>query len=147
MKINTTMHKRTLERSLFCLLFVLSAHVIGLACSCKGLPDGRPVASEVEKSDFVIIGRTASIDISTAKITVERIYKGNLVVGEQIDFYQNRPDDCRMYFEKVGRKYLLYFTRPKGSTYSASTCGRSKRINRASEDLAYLNKFGAFPSI
>ena len=58
-------------------------------------------------------------------------------------FAQGNGVNCLMRFseETIGDRMLLYEGRPPaGTPWSVSFCGRSARIERATEDLLYLDK-------
>lgn len=58
-------------------------------------------------------------------------------------FSQGNGTNCRMRFseETIGDRILLYEARPPvGTPWSVSFCGRSSGVERAAEDLLYLDK-------
>ncbi|MEQ1644795.1 MAG: hypothetical protein ABL959_15205, partial [Pyrinomonadaceae bacterium] len=119
---------------------ILSANVTSFGCWCR---DPGPVLDRVEDSKFVIVGRLASVGETKAKIVVERIYKGSLKVGDQLDFEQGQFTDCVRGFgiHEIGQEYLFYLNAPSNEpTYAASICNGSNVLARAFDDLAYLDK-------
>jgi hypothetical protein len=135
-------NKPNFKLLLVCLALILSANVAGFGCWCV---DAGPVLDQVEKSKFVIVGRLASISDAKAKIVVERVYKGWLKAGDQLDFVQGQFGDCIRGFGsgEIGQQYLFYLNSPSNARlYTASICNRSNKVARAFDDLAYLDKIG-----
>lgn len=94
--------------------------------------------------------------VRTARMVVEKVYKGNVKVGDEITFGHGSGSDCISTYdeEDIGDKYLLYLRAPsRGGPYSddddvnmdaplryySSYCGRNSGFERAVDDLAYLN--------
>ncbi|HEX8293526.1 MAG TPA: hypothetical protein VF570_17320 [Pyrinomonadaceae bacterium] len=80
--------------------------------------------------------------ISTSMI-VERVYKGGLKPGDEMVFGQGGGGNCVWTFEQddVGDSYLFYLTRFKDTAlWYAGTCGRSRPVGGAHDDLLYLDK-------
>jgi len=129
-----------LRRLFLCLALILSAYVAGFGCWCR---DPGPVFDQFERSKSVIVGRLAAVTETEAILVIDRVYKGELGVGDQLRFVQGTFGDCIRGFDsdEIGQQYLFYLDRPlKGSMYEASTCNRSNRLTLAFDDLAYLNK-------
>lgn len=134
------LNKANLKFLLVCLALILSAHVVGFACWCR---DAGPVLDQFERSKSVIVGRLASVSEAEATLAVDRVYKGDLRVGDQIRFVQGTFGDCLRGFtsEEIGKQYLFYLVSPsKESMYEASICNRSNELALAFDDLAYLDK-------
>jgi hypothetical protein len=76
------------------------------------------------------------------RLTVERVFKGNLKPGEKFDF-QNEGL-CILSFSKrsIGKRFLLYLgERPaKQSSWGAGLCSRSGSLNATADDVLYLEK-------
>jgi hypothetical protein len=72
---------------------------------------------------------------------VERVYKGNVKVKEQFKFLQEVWCPSSFYEIGVGTDILLYLKAPKEQNHSwnVSTCGRTKPVLQAAEDLLYLD--------
>ena len=95
--------------------------------------------------------RKPIMTITSIKMIVEKVYKGNLKVGEEMIFGQGESD-CLVEFreEEVGTKFLFYLEprERKPKLWYADSCGRSKTlpnypsryIEDAAQDLAYLDK-------
>lgn len=136
--------KRTSPKTLLLSLgIVLIANTAILACSC-GEPV--PVLDQFERSEFVFTGRLTMADRTKAVITVERTYKGKLKAGETLDFVNGGHGDCSRGYRTadVGREYLFYLSVPtEGSMFNPSLCSRSTAVERAFDDLSYLNKLPA----
>lgn len=125
---------------LLSLAFILTVNTAVFACSCK---EAGPVLDQVERSEFIIVGRLTSAYKAQATIEVDRVFKGSIKVGEQLDFVNGGHGDCsRGYSSKdIGQKYLFYLSKPdEGFMFNPSLCGRSNLIERAFDDLAYLEQ-------
>ena len=145
----------------FFLFIVLVSVRTAEACSCGASPT---VLDSFNRSDVVVVVSAASVEkaepaetaapgrmsdgtnyvdgVKWTTVRVEQVFKGALTVGEEIIFNQGGGADCIWTFneEDIGKKFLFYLDRPKGSTHwLAWTCGRSGRVDRAADDLLYLN--------
>ncbi len=126
---------------------------IAFACTCA---PKRPVLDEYEWAQVVMIARIASVEkaakadktdhdygVRSSRLVVEKVYKGDVRVGEELVFAQGNGMNCQMRFseETIGDQILLYEGRPPaGTPWSASFCGRSTGVKSATEDLLYLDK-------
>lgn len=126
---------------------------VAFACTCA--PRGS-VLDEYESASVVMIARIASVEkaakadktdhdygIRSARLVVEKVYKGDVRVGEELVFAQGNGMNCLMRFseENIGHRILLYAGRPSsGTLWAVSFCGRSARVDIATEDLLYLDK-------
>ena len=126
------------------------------ACSCGPTPT---VLDAFEESDVVIIVRVISVEKVEAKsgdededyvdnvrsstVMVEKVYKGNVRVRDELVFRQGGGADCIWTFneELIGRRILFYLNRPEppDKLWYAVTCGRSSGVDGATEDFLYLN--------
>jgi hypothetical protein len=128
------------------------------ACSCA---PKRTVLDAYEGSDLVIIADAVSVEkakdkpgseeesagryggIVSTRMVVNKVYKGNLKVGDELNFAQGGGADCIWTFseESIGRKFLFYLDTPDPpSEYViAITCGRSILAEYAGDDLLYLD--------
>jgi hypothetical protein len=99
--------------------------------------------------------------VKSTTMRVEQVFKGKVKVGDQMIFAQGGGADCIWTFheESVGRKFLFYLKRfgdSKGviattsarsrqveradsTVWIAGTCGRSRNVDYAGDDLLYLN--------
>src|SRR5262245_3406310 len=134
------------------------------ACQCGRQPT---VLEAFDESDEVVILRAISVEkvkdsedehyvdgVRTTTLIVEKVFKGNLKVRDEIVFGQGGGADCIWTFdeESIGRRYLFYLTRPEKLTdrsYLPSKdpglwfgfgCGRSAGLGGATDDLLYLEK-------
>lgn len=120
------------------------------ACSCG--PPGT-VLQEFERASFVIVGEVVSVDkaepgqhyvddVRSARIIVERVFKGSLRTNDEMIFAQGGGGDCIWTFSEkdIGRRLLLYLSarRDGESFWYARYCGRSKGLEYAADDLSYL---------
>ncbi len=82
--------------------------------------------------------------IKQSKLTVEKVFKGNLKVGDILTFAQGGGADCVWTFSEkaVGNEYLFYLdAKPdKDKIWAAITCSRSNSVKYAAADLLYLEK-------
>ena len=73
---------------------------------------------------------------------VQKVFKGNVKEQDTISFAQGNGIDCLWDFheEMIGHQYLLYLNTPdQASDLWYLGQGRSIEINRAANDLKYLN--------
>lgn len=132
------------------------------ACSCGQQPT---VLDAFDSSDEVVILRTIAVEkaednerehhvdgVRSTTMVVERVFKGKLKVRDQIVFGQGGGADCIWTFKEefVGQQFLFYVNRPEKRSRSdylgskdpdlwfAVTCGRSRALAIATEDLLYL---------
>ena len=90
--------------------------------------------------------------VKSTTMVVEKVFKGDLKVSQQIVFGQGGGGDCIWTFNErsIGGQYLLYLSRPDEpatdpplgsrdpSLWVAFGCGRSTSVEGAAGDLAYL---------
>lgn len=131
------------------------------ACSCAPAP---PVLDAFERAEHVVVLRAVSVEraekaapegrtgdaehyvagVRSTTMRVERVYKGRLKVGEELTFGQGGGADCVWTFSEksVGQQYFFYLSSPPrgGKMWLAFTCGRSRGLRYAGDDLLYLNK-------
>ena len=122
----------------------------GRACSCAQKPT---VLDEYEWAGFVVIARAVSVEktddkghvngVSSTDMVVEKVFKGSLKVGEKMTFAQGGGANCIWTFseESVGERFLFYLRSGKEvpDVWMAGTCGRSRPVEYAVDDLLYLN--------
>ena len=147
------------------LLTLVAAPAI-FSCECVApVLKERTVSYEFERSETVIgvivltePDTSLPIEQQSAKVRIEKVYKGKVNVGEILTFGHSYNKDCLWHFSKanVGMSYLFYLAKPtKGLPYKTteeieksnaelkyyvSTCGRSAEIEKAVEDIAYLDE-------
>jgi len=128
-----------------------------LGCSCGPTPN---VLEAFDASGNVAILKAISVEkmevgsgesapyspvdgVSSTRMVVEKVYKGKLKVGDEITFVQGGGADCIWTFseESVGRTFLFYLQPGDKATsyWMAGVCGRSTSLERAGEDLLYLD--------
>jgi hypothetical protein len=124
------------------------------ACTCFGPPD---VEAGLDAAKNVAIFKVRSVEkyaegekgygyggYKQAKLTVEKVFKGNLKVGQELTFKQGGGGDCVWTYsdQSVGVEYLYFLgdkpTRDK--IWAAFICTRSNSVKFASADLLYLEK-------
>lgn len=123
------------------------------ACSCGPRPT---VLDSYEGSDSVVIARIVAVEKSAAterehypegvvaaKMAVEKVYKGNVKVGDEMTFAQGNGSDCLWTFkqEYVGDQVLLYVHSAyrRDGLWQVSFCGRSNNVEAVTDDLLYLD--------
>jgi len=120
------------------------------ACSCVAKPT---VLDQYDSAKNVVIAQVMSVEkadeslkyidnIKTTKLTVERVFKGDLKPGDEMIFAQGGGGDCIWTFseENVGKRFLFYLSSKSKdqSVWYAGICGRSRNLEYASDDLLYL---------
>ncbi len=152
---------KTLTRLfIVCLLQLIFVSFV-FACMC---PSGNSVRSEFDRSANVIraklepfeitkanieenvSGERLPLDISSMikkslpKLTVQEVLKGNLQVGEILDF--DGVFRCSLIFAGDGEEYLLYLgDRPKqGKLWQIPGCSKSGLIENRRADLLYIGQ-------
>jgi Protocatechuate 3,4-dioxygenase beta subunit len=159
--------KSLLLTSILVSLFFITAPTRVLACSCGGKPT---VLEEFDFSKVVVAGRIDSVQrlrpdegkydygaILSATLVVDKVYKGNIKVGDTLVLAQTSGSDCGFEWNEgqIGIKYLFYLGAPsetyhekalgqtiegpKVSMYVTSFCGRSTGLDHADDDLAFLD--------
>jgi hypothetical protein len=143
------------------LLILLLSFRTAEACSCGASPT---VLDSFNHADVVVVVTPVSVEkaepektappgqmsdgenyvdgVKSTSMRVEQVFKGTLKIGEEMIFLQGGGADCIWTFdeEAIGRKFLFYLKRFEGSNrWMAGTCGRSKPVEYASDDLLYLN--------
>jgi Carboxypeptidase regulatory-like domain len=141
---------RILVVSFIVVFFLGLTFTSAIACVLLPLPT---VLDAYERADVVIIARVVSIEktkepdpmhlnIRSATMVVQKVFKGNVKVQDAISFVQGNGIDCLWTFDKdtIGREYLLYLNRsgePSDLWYVGQ--GRSTDMSNAANDLRYLN--------
>jgi hypothetical protein len=133
------------------LLFILTVFIVDVrtvsACSCAGTPT---VLSQYEWAKNIVIVRAVSFEksetgidgIASTKMVVEKVFKGDLKAGDEMVFAQGGGGDCIWTFQKkdAGKQFLFYLYEKKDEqkVWFISICGRSRQLERAADDLLYL---------
>jgi hypothetical protein len=147
---------------ILCLFVLLIVRDSVRACSCGPRPT---VLDSYDSSDVVIITRLLSVEkvkdtddrryvggVRSSTMVVEKVFKGNLKVNDQMVFGQGGGADCIWTFKEewVGDQFLFYLRTPRKDSdrsylalsesewWFAVTCGRSTGSEYATEDLLYL---------
>lgn len=126
------------------------------ACECMLV--SRTVLDSYDDAAVVVVARVASFHktgenaaykvdgISSTRMAVEKVFKGSVKIGEEMEFYQGDNGECAWAFSEqtLGRRYLLYLgSYKKGpKLWYISVCGRSTDVDNAIDDLQYLNRLG-----
>jgi hypothetical protein len=126
------------------------------AKACECLLESRTVLDAYDDAALVVIARVASFEkagkdspyrvegINSTRMVVEKVFKGGVKVGEEMDFRQGDAGECVWAFseEMRGQRYLLYLSsRKEGQKlWYVFVCGRSTNVNQAIDDLRYLDR-------
>ncbi|HJU93271.1 MAG TPA: hypothetical protein VJ656_10085 [Pyrinomonadaceae bacterium] len=129
-------------------------------CSCGPKP---PVLDAYEHAQAVVIARIVSVSIDKsmlrrqreanneedlvgvgpATFLIEKVYKGRLPVNGEITVGTGPNAACIWSFleQSVGKQFLLYLrgVDGTGTVWGASTCGRTRGLDYAAEDLLFLD--------
>ena len=146
-----------LKRSISVVLLFLPAFFLasGTAkgCSCAIQPT---VQKEYDWASVVVVAQMISVEkgqtattrdrIQLTTMMVEKVFKRSVKLNEQIIFAQGGGADCVWMFndKDIGQRYLFYLHADDGikdkgpRLWIASTCGRSRRLEYAADDLLYL---------
>lgn len=147
-------------------LFLLTSEAA--ACECRAGDRTASASTAFEKAETVIVGTVVDItqpsperqdcDDQNVSIRVETVYKGKGLSGVILPFGQAGGRDCLWYFSKemIGKRFLLYLSKPTKARpyrttpeieasdapakYYVSTCGRSEAIEKAADQLEWLEK-------
>jgi hypothetical protein len=109
-------------------------------------------------SEVVAIARAISVEklsdesqkpmigtlVTSTRMEVEKVYKGNLRVGDKMVFGQGNGTHCTWVFDEsdIGKQYLFYLNSPSKDQklWYEYGLGRSNLRENAADDLLYLNK-------
>jgi len=152
--------KRYSVLPLFCLIVLLNVQTAE-ACSCGGKPT---VLDAFNLADVVVVVSAVSVEkakpeqtaapgrmsdgtnyvdgVKSTAMRVEQVFKGALKPGDEMIFLQGGGADCIWTFDEndIGKKFLFYLKQHREfARWMAGTCGRSRSIEYAGDDLLYLN--------
>lgn len=149
--------------SIFTILFNIQPVI---ACSCAEKPT---VLESYESANIIVETKLVSVEkfgaekdryerreIKSIKMVVDKVYKGNVKVGDKLIIGQGDGVSCAMTFDEkeIGKKMLFYLNESldnyqnhrfddkadaKNLSY-VSFCGRSNYIEGATDDLLFLKK-------
>jgi hypothetical protein len=118
------------------------------ACSCGG----ELTMDLAEKTPNIVILKLEDVDEDAkdkdgkvreiSRLKVEKVYKGNLKVGEIIN-HEEYGWSCSWSFDKksIGTEYLFYLNKPNDEGFwNGFICSRSTTLKDAGADLLYLDK-------
>jgi hypothetical protein len=133
------------------LLFILAIFVVDVrtanACSCGGTST---VLQGYEWAKNIVIVRAVSFEksekrvagIASTNMVVDKVFKGDLKAGDEMIFIQGGGADCIWTFQEkdAGKQFLFYLNESKNEqkAWYAGTCGRSRSLEQAADDLLYL---------
>jgi len=147
---------------LIAICVLLCAPALVHACSCGPRPT---VLDAFDRADEVVIVRAISVEkapdtdnhhyvdgVRSTTAVVEKVFKGNLKVRDEIVFGQGGGADCIWTFSEksIGYQFLFYLTSPEklanepylpskdAGLWFAFGCGRSTGLRGATDDLLYL---------
>jgi uncharacterized GH25 family protein len=132
-------------------LFFLTGSVIACSCSSPTLE------TAVENASYIVILKIQTVEkypkgekgygaggIKQSRLTVEKVFKGNLKIGQELLFAQGGGADCLWTFDEddIDREYLFFLSKNpvKNNFWLGFTCSRSGSLKGAAEDLMYLEK-------
>ncbi|MCG3157648.1 MAG: hypothetical protein DKINENOH_04284 [bacterium] len=125
--------------SMLAALVMIAAASPAQPCSCVPTP---PPAQAFEQADAVLTGMVIDIQEGpasyslTVRISASEVWKGKKDLTAEIITASNSAM-CGFYFQK-GKTYLIYaYENPEGRL-ATNNCTRTKLIDRAGEDLAFL---------
>ena len=121
------------------------------ACTCSS-PE---LADAVENAGNIVVLKVQTVEkyradetgygyggVKQSRMTVEKIFKGNLKVGQELIFAQGGGADCIFTFDEddVGTEYLFFLGgKPlKNNLWAGYICSRSNTLKGAAADLKYL---------
>lgn len=137
------------------------------ACSCGDKPtvlESYKGAELIVATKFVSVNKVSERQdedddgyIKSVKMVVERVFKGDVKVGDELIIGQGDGVSCAMVFEEesIGNKILFYLNSPRSDYKESNTpldsktdkysrvsfCGRSVRnAGKATDDLLFLEK-------
>jgi hypothetical protein len=150
-------HPRYRSLLFLTLLYVAFLLLPNTATACA-IPPKPTVLQAYNDSEVVVIARAISVEkvsnqsklpligtfVTSTTMQVEKVFKGNLRVGDKIVFGQGNSIRCTWVFyeEDVGKEYLFYLDSPPDDKELWYEFGfrRSKALEYANDDLLYLNK-------
>ncbi len=152
------MKKNSFGRQLFVALFIIFVFLFSAetsnACSCAV---SQAVNLAYQQTPNIVVLRVQSVEkyqegepnpngslSKQSKLIVEKVYKGNLKIGQELTFGQGVCCICIWGFseEMIGQDYLFYLSEKpdKDGVWYGSVCSRSNSVKNASADLLYLEK-------
>ncbi len=160
------------------IFLVIAVRSVSTALGCSCLRSGA-VDVAFKRADNVVVLKARSIErtekeqpalvtyggyggIKQTTLTVEKVYKGSLKVGQELIFAQGGGGDCIWTFteESIGQEFLFYLgagpldgkssenviaatgqfpTAAPKNIWTASTCSRSGGLKYRSNDIKYLD--------
>lgn len=137
---------------LLALLLLLASAGIAAACPCDQLTAdrafGRSKYVGVFKMRSVIKAeeqeKRYALGIKYVTMTVEKVFKGDLRVGQELTFHNAFPGNCSWIFRErdIGTDYLYYLDESRDGIFTAAMCTRSLPLQYRAADLRYLEHIG-----
>lgn len=124
------------------LLAVPLFSAVASGCKCA---DPGPPCQEVPGSELVFLGTVTKMTeqagehFKTVWMNVDHAFKGNL--NKTIELFDS--GECPGPILKIGRQYLMYTSGSPDDIVPARGCTRSRRVEEAREDLAFLKQYSA----
>ncbi|MBK7997032.1 MAG: hypothetical protein IPK14_27775 [Blastocatellia bacterium] len=142
------MFYKTCFLNLLFLFVVLFLDVnIAFGCSCLPAP---PLLDAYEKADTVVITRVVSLErepgttnyqgVLSTKMVVEKVFKGNLKIGDQMIFGQGGGGSCIWAFndKDIDQEFLFYLNSDNNQTLVCRNLGRSINMHYYLNNLKKL---------
>lgn len=140
-------------------MFLFSALLLsaGVAAACSCSPTD-PLDREFSDAENVAIMKLTAVtktdgteqyssvnNIKRSTLTVVKVFKGKLKVGQRLPFEQGGGADCVWTFseEEIGTDYLLFLFGAEKGIWAVSVCSRSSAVKHAAADIRYLENIRA----
>lgn len=151
--MNRISHQLFIALTLILFAFLIAPRIT-LACA---LAPKKTVLEAYEDSDVVVIARAVSVEktadesrkpmlgtnVSATTMEVQKVFKGNLRVGDKVVFGQGNGIRCTWVFHEndVGKEYLFYLHSPptEQDLWYEFGYSRSHLVEYVADDLLYLN--------
>jgi hypothetical protein len=150
-------------KSLFTGKYILSVLILMVVCffsvniikACSCIPPS--LEGAIEDSSNIVILKLQSVEkyredeigygidgIKQSRLTVEKVFKGNLKVGQELIFSQGGGADCVWTFDEdiIGFEFLFFLGNKtnENNLWKGYVCSRSNTLKDAAADLMYLEK-------
>lgn len=109
------------------------------ACECAPKP---PPCQAIGMAELVFLGTVTEVSskdgsVRDARMHIDRVFKGKLEAD--VDLFDDGM--CDGPHLEVGHQYLMYISKRFGAKMNARGCTRSRAVEYAEEDLAFLKEY------